>query len=382
MISACVALLAVTPFVSCASMQARVPDASLSPDEVLVSYASSGGGSLPAVAAMVLMDGQAVWKSVHGTRRSGVDDPALLEDPFHIGSNTKAMTALLCAIFVDKGFITWQSTVGEILGGSYAMRDEYRHVTLSMLLSHTGGFPASLPGSVWRSFFPYDSPSGMDRDALTAAILNAAPAGAPGTKHVYSNFGYVIAGRMLEIKTGTNWETLMCSELFDPLLMSSAGFGPPAQPLGSSSARPAPWGHAPSKVDPGSAGADNPVALGPAGTVHASLADLECYLAVLLTGGLARDGSRIVSEESLAILLEPVLDGYGLGWLVGTTTDGRRYVLHDGSNTMFYSILVVLPDEGSAVVVLANRGDATAMRRVSELATYLASHFLNASLGE
>jgi len=251
-----------------------------------------------------------------------------------------------------------------------------------MLLSHTGGFPTSLPGSVWRSFFPYDSPHGMDRDALTAAVLNAAPAGTPGTQHRYSNFGYAVAGRMLEKNTGLDWETLMRTELFGPLEMSTAGFGPPAQPIGTSVNRPAPWGHAPAKIDPAYAAADNPAALGPAGTVHASLADLEHYLTVLLTGGLARNGSRIVSRASLDVLLEPVLDGYGLGWLVGTTTDGRRYALHDGSNTMFYSMLVVLPDDGSAVVVLTNRGDATAMRRVNELAMYLASHFLDASLVE
>jgi len=377
-----IVLFAVMSFVSCAGLQVRVPDASLSPDDVLASYASSGGGSLPAVAAMVMMDGQAVWKAVYGTRRAGADDPALPDDPFHIGSNTKAMTALLCAIFVDRGSIAWQSTVGEILGGDYAMRDEYRDVTLSMLLSHTGGFPTSLPGSVWRSFFPYDSPRGMDRDAMTTAILDADPAGTPGTKLAYSNFGYVVAGRMLEIKTGIDWETLIRTELFGPLGMSSAGFGPPAQPIGNSSTRPAPWGHAPSKVDPGYAAADNPAALGPAGTVHASLADLERYLSVLLTGGIAFDGKRFVSEENLAALFEPVLDDYALGWLVGITTDGRRYILHDGCNTMFYSLLIMLPDEESAVVVLANRGDPAAGRRVRELGMYLARHFLNASLRE
>jgi len=374
--------LAVLTFVSCASMQVRVPDVTLNPDSVMAAYVTSGGGSLPAVAAMVMIDGQAVWKAVYGTRRAGEDDPALIDDSYHIGSNTKAMTAFLCAIYVDRGIIGWQSTVGEILGSDYAMRDVYRDVTLSMLLSHTGGFPTSLPGSVWRSFFPYDSPRGMDRDAMTTAILNADPAGTPGTKLAYSNFGYVVAGRMLETRIGSNWETLIRTELFGPLGMSSAGFGPPAQPIGSSSVRPAPWGHAPSKVDPGYVAADNPAALGPAGTVHASLADLERYLSVLLTGGIAFDGKRFVSEENLAALFEPVLDDYALGWLVGITTDGRRYILHDGCNTMFYSLLIMLPDEESAVVVLANRGDPAAGRRVRELGMYLASHFLNASLGE
>jgi len=331
---------------------------------------------------LVIKNGEAVWQAVYGTRRSGQDDPVQTDDAFHIGSNTKAMTALLCAIYVDRGLLAWDSTVGETLGGRYAMREEYRDVSLLMLLSHTGGMPTALPSPVWRSFFPYDSERGKDRDALTAAVLNARPASSPGTQWQYSNFGYAVAGRMLELVSGVEWETLMRTELFAPLGMTAAGFGPPARPAGSSAARAAPWGHAPAPVEPGYAAADNPVALGPAGTVHASPADMGRYLSVLLAGGIGPDGVRIVSEKNLAMLLKPVRENYGLGWFLGTTTDGRRYALHDGSNTMFYSILAILPDEGSAVVVLANRGDPTAARRVNELARYLALHFLGAAIVE
>lgn len=365
---------------SCASLQLDAPDASRDPDEVLSAYVSENGGSLPGVAASVVVGGHVAWSGAYGVRTLGSAEPVDILDPFHIGSDTKAMTALLCAKLVERGLLAWDATVGEVLGSVHDVRGEYRDVTLAMLLSHTGGFPAGLPMLTWSSFFPYDAENGRDRAALTSAILAAAPANEPGTSFVYSNLGYVVAGRMAEVAAGDGWEALMRQELFDPLGMVGAGFGPPAKPIGSATARPAPWGHSPRPVDPSSEAADNPAAIGPAGTVHATLADLERYVGVYLSGGLAPDGSRLVSEATIAELLTPRSDAYALGWGIDTAADGRRIAMHDGSNTMFYCTIAMLPDDGGAIVVMTNRGDSVASVRVAELALYLAERFLGVSM--
>ena len=356
---------------SCASTgaSARI-DPSRPPESVLAESVSTSGGSMPAVAVSVIRGGEPVCRGVAGLRVAGSPGTALETDAFHIGSDTKAMTALLCGILVDRGALRWDTTVGEVFGGEYPMIDAYRGVTLSQLLSHTAGLPAGLPGPVWLSFFPYDSPAGADRARMVAESLALTPACAPGSAFRYSNLGYVVAGRMLELATGKSWEALMEEELFGPLGMDGAGFGPPAKLAA------APWGHSPKPADPAGPYADNPAALGPAGTVHATLADLERYASLYLSRGLAPSGRRVISEAALEEIMEPRLGGYALGWAVMDDTDGRRVLAHDGSNTMFYCSMAIWPDDGDAVIVLANRGDGKAEAAVGALVTYLAERLL------
>ena len=357
-----------------------LPDPTQSPDDVILHYSTEKG--LPGVAALVLKDGQVTYSHVAGIRKIGAIQPVEPDDAFHIGSCTKAMTALLCGILVDRGLLSWDSTLGAVLGSDPSMRPEYRDVTLSQLLSHSAGIPAELPRKPWLSFFPYDSEAGADRSRMVREILSLPPVHPAGTRFLYSNLGYVLAGAMAEKTTGKSWEILIQEELFDPLGMAHAGFGPPAKNPSATGDISAPWGHTPTPVDPTFEYADNPAALGPAGTVHANLADLAAYLAVFANHGLAPSGQRLVSNETLAALLLPRLDGYASGWVVGFSNQGTRFLAHDGSNTSFYCLFLVLPDKNGAVAVLANRGDANAGVRVSELAMYLASRYFDVTQSE
>jgi len=58
---------------------------------------------LPAIAAAVVKGGEIVSYGAVGTRKSGSTIPVTINDRFHIGSDTKAMTALLAAIMVEEG---------------------------------------------------------------------------------------------------------------------------------------------------------------------------------------------------------------------------------------------------------------------------------------
>ncbi len=367
------AILSALISISCAGTGAYVRiEPARAPEDVLAEFTAVKGGSMPGIAVSVIRDGERAYRGAAGLRKAGDANPVLESDAFHIGSDTKAMTALLGGILVDRGFIRWDTTVGEAFGSGYPMNEAYRGVTLAQLLSHSAGLPASLPNSVWMGFFPYDSPAGADRARMAAESLSRPPASTPGSGFLYSNLGYVVAGRMLELAAGKSWEGLMAEELFGPLGMEGAGFGPPAK------AAAAPWGHAPKPVDPAGPYADNPSALGPAGTVHASLADLERYASLYLERGLAPSGRRMVSEAALEEIMKPRLAGYALGWGVMKDAAGRRVLVHDGSNTMFYCSIAIWPDDGDAVIVLSNRGDGKAGPSANALVSYLAERFLGA----
>jgi CubicO group peptidase (beta-lactamase class C family) len=72
--------------------------------------------SLPALAAAVVRKGALIASGVTGVRAHGSDIQATINDRFHIGSDTKAMTAILAGILVDEGKLQWTSTIGDVLG--------------------------------------------------------------------------------------------------------------------------------------------------------------------------------------------------------------------------------------------------------------------------
>jgi CubicO group peptidase (beta-lactamase class C family) len=177
----------------------------------------------------------------------------------------------------------------------------------------------------------------------------------PGTKFVYSNQGYAIAGAMLERCAGQAWEEMMQTMLFQPLGMQHAGFGAP----GSENDMDQPWGHSgtgrkPEPVPPGP-DADNPPAIGPAGTVHCSIGDLAKYCAFHAAEGHA--GPTLLTPESFKKLhtrCAPGID-YALGWVVQERQWGGGDVLmHTGSNTMWYASMWVAPAQNSAFVAATN----------------------------
>src|SRR5690606_17826110 len=155
------------------------------------------------------------------------------------------------------------------------------------------------------------------RRAIVAAALGAPPAGTPG-RFAYGNANYVLVGAAIEQITGAAWEDVMRAELFAPLGLDSAGFGPPLAANGSSDNA---WGHRDMggqriAMPPDHPGADNPLALGPAGTAHMTLADYGRFLAAMMggrPGWLGPDSLRRLTTPPPAAEGPP----YACGWIVG-----------------------------------------------------------------
>jgi hypothetical protein len=108
-----------------------------------------------------------------------------------------------------------------------------------------------------------------------------------------------------------------------------------------------------------------PRSIGPAGGIAASPADVIAFARHALGRGLATDGPRLLSAESVAEMLRPhvalpepwvVGDHWGLGWTL-RDCDGRAVVGHGGNGYGQTSLLTVVPDAGVAIAVMSNGGD-------------------------
>lgn len=320
--------------------------------------------NVPALVAAAIRSNVVVAAGATGLRKRGVTDaPVTLGDRFHLGSCTKSMTATLAAILVQEGLIRWDATVAEAFPDlDPILHPDWRGVTLELLLRNRGGAPdgtwmgsASASGNLWAKVWTNHVPARSQRQYLVQEVTRRAPQAAPGTQYIYSNAGFAIAGHMLERAAGIPWEELITARLFQPLGLASAGFGPPATPRIVNE----PWGHqwnnGPVAVEPGS-GADNPPAIGPAGTVHMTVLDFARYAAAHVRG--VREGLPFLAKagwEKLHNNEQFPADNYAMGWGVAQRAwGGGRVLTHNGSNNQWFAVMWIAPNKDFAVVAITN----------------------------
>ncbi len=333
------------------------------------------------VAAIVTADGlEAI--GADGVREHDTTAAVTVHDKFHLGSCTKSMTATMLAMLVEDGTLTWKTTVGEVFANLGEKIDpQWKAVTIEQLVTHRSGAPANLDADgLWGRLWGSHGTPTEQRMMLVEGVITKPPAATPGTKYIYSNAGFAIAGAMAEKVTGTAWEDLMRKRLFEPLGMKSAGFGAP----GSAEVIDQPRGHRQDgkAVLPG-IGADNPAAIGPAGTVHCTIEDWGKYIQFHLNGEKGKNGAEInklLKAESFVRLHTPFAsedqDKYAMGWIVaarpwakgvGEKTAGK-VLTHGGSNTMWFCVTWLAPERDFAVLIACNQGGEKAAKACDEAA--------------
>lgn len=329
--------------------------------EVLAPVVSSN--PLPALAAIVFDDQKVIASGAIGVRKFG--DPTLvtIEDSFHLGSCTKAMTATLAARIVERGDISWTTTVKEALG-LQNVDSALENITLLELMSHTAGMPGNfynqwpdLKKTLYYHTNWLKGARGRAARRMFAQLLFFAPPAQAVGSHTYSNAGFMVAGAMLEAATDTEWEDLMRTELFKPLGMKNCGFGPAARPDKVDQ----PWPHRliNDKPVPGTRGPvrwDNPRSLGPAGTVSCTISDWAKFGQLHLG-----DGGDFISTESMSLLHKVRNAGAhsALGWYSykPSWAAGGTALTHNGSNLMNFAIVRISPTKKKGVMVATNIGD-------------------------
>ncbi len=312
---------------------------------------------LVGLAAVVAVDGKIIASAVDGERKTASGVPLEMDDRWHLGGITASITATTIARLIESGELEWSTTVGECFP-DVPIDDAWKPVTFQELLTQTSGAPPIFSNEI-NAQRPAPGPERtLARRQAVLDVLAKRPDNPPGEKFVYSNVGYTIAAAMIEAKTGAAWEDLVQREVFEPLALASAGFGPPQSP---DKTLPQPRGHYPylgAKI-PVDDQADNSPIMGPAGSVHMSLNDLTAYATDHLRGQL--DHGQLLSSETYQRLHTPGLHHYAYGWLVNEGGEKTRHTIywHNGSNTYWYALVAFIPDKNMVVAVTANDGDFT-----------------------
>jgi CubicO group peptidase (beta-lactamase class C family) len=327
---------------------------------------------LPALAAVVVKDGLICDRVAVGVRKLGDPTPVTTNDLFHIGSDTKSMTATLTAMLIDEGKLRWDTTIADVFPELKGKMDkQYEAVTVEQLLTHRGGVSGTPPAAAWKRAWEQQGTPMQQRYKFIEAVLAQPPEAVPGTKYIYSNQGYAIIGAMLEKLTGTPWETLIAECLFKPLHMDSAGFGPP----GTIGEVDEPWGHIRKLGVTTPVQSDNPPAIAPAGRVHCSLDDLARFTIFHMQRNQA---GGLLKPETLVKLHTPPAGGdYACGWrVVKRGWAGGNALTHSGSNTMWYVVMWLAPEKDFSVIVATNIAGSDAQQGCDEVAAAIIQNWL------
>lgn len=321
--------------------------------------------NVPGLIAALVVGDRIVAQGVCGERKAGSGIPLTLDDKLHLGSCTKAMTATMIATLVAEERLTWETAPTDVWRTlSRSLHPDFKDVTMETLLAHRSGLSKdvawwNLPGKTPRA----------QRAQLVREVFSKEAEAASG-EYLYSNLGYAMAGAMAERLTGKGWQELMKDRLFDPLDMNSAGFGPPSE----NEATDQPWGHRVTAEGLEAVQIDNAPSLGPAGTVHMSIADWAKFASLHLKSHPQR--ADVLTDEEIEAIHQPYPESkdpaYGFGWITTRRGWGGGTVLtHTGSNTTWHATIWVAPQRNLALLAVTNTGAENAHQTCDETITKL-----------
>jgi CubicO group peptidase (beta-lactamase class C family) len=310
---------------------------------------------LVGLAAMVVVDGKVVASAADGERKLGSGVWLAVGDRWHLGGITKSITATMIARLVESGQMKWSDSIGEFFREA-SVHQDWKAVTLKQLLTDTAGAPANFSPEVTLKRPAPGPECTRARRAAVQEVIATKPANPPGEKFAYSNVGFTIAAAMAEKATGATWEDLVKREVFEPQKLTGAGFGPPKSP---DKTLEQPRGHGVylgRKVSVADE-ADNTPIVGPSGRIHMTLGDLCTYATEHLRGDLGE--GKLLSAETFKLLHTPEFNHYAYGWIRKEPGEEIPYIVywHNGSNTMWYALVVFIPKKNMVVAVTSNDGD-------------------------
>ena len=326
---------------------------------------------IPALSLSVWQD-NTLHQAAAGCLNLNTGVTATTDSIFQIGSITKVMTACLVMQLVDEGKVDLDAPVKNYLHDFMIADDEAtRTITVRQLLNHTSGMAGD--------FFPDDQGHEGNLIARYVDRCSLLPLVHPvGEMYSYSNAAFCVAGRLIEVVRGISWYQAMQDYVFTPLGMNHA-VADPADVLRYRCA----MGHVfdgdntdrwvlPEKIylTLGQA----PVGSTPAMTTE----NLIRFASGHLEGGLTQQGERWLSAESVQQMQQStvqlpnasaIASGHcGLGWgITNYHANDARVVSHSGATNGFYSQLLLLPADNTAVAFCMNGCRPSAFQALTQL---------------
>jgi CubicO group peptidase (beta-lactamase class C family) len=310
--------------------------------------------NVPGAAVAVMHGDSCLYQGCFGDAGTERGEAVGNQTCFSLASVSKSFTSLITAMMVSEGRFSWDTPVNEIMP-DFQMQDEWieSHLTVQDLLSHRTG--------ISRYNLLRDNLSGAS-DELLKRVAHLPLSGGFRERMTYSNFNYMVLGKLLEHVSDSTWEQLVESRIFTPLGMTNSHTFLADAVENDKAASP----HliyedstGPEKLD-----YHYEKSLDAAGNIVSCLDDMKAYLSYHLTGHTP-DGEVLLDERSRSHLYQPVIparisretekgdDLYASGWFV-THYKGRRMIHHGGVLYGYSAFVAFLSEKNTGIVIMTN----------------------------
>lgn len=299
---------------------------------------------IPGMSIAVAVHGEIVWEEEWGLADVEDGTPVDRGTRFRIGSISKALTSAAVGLLYEQGRLDLDAPVQRYVP---SFPEKEHPITTRQLGGHTSGIPHYGPGD-FANFVSYESVVAAldkfkDRELLFV----------PGERFEYSSFGYNLISAVVEGAAGVPFVEYMDSAVLAPLGMELTVVDDyrriiPGRTDFYELSEAGDLRHAPFT--------DNSDVWAGGGYLSTS-SDLVRFGVGMLDGVLLRpETTSMMFTPTATSSGEP--SAYGLGWRVSTSPGGRRVVGHGGSHFGARADLVVVPEHGVVVAMLANLSGA------------------------
>jgi len=323
--------------------------------------------NIPAIAFGVVNDDKVFLQGAIGFRQVNTNDSVTINDKFHIGSNTKALTSFIAGKLVDDGLISWNTKFFDLFPElKTTSRQEYYEIELKDLLSHRALINPFKGNAQWKAleqFYELNNENSRTFYDFSKFLLTIEPVKYDSAEiYKYSNAGYLLAALMLEKVSNKTYEQLL--EKTNQDLGVEFKIGWPRQHDNNQ-----PTGY----ISPVELGLSNESSLSempesllnddmfkdfqyycrPAGDVCVSIADYLKYIQLNLAGLNGHD--NYLKSETYDYIFTGE-EEYAMGW-GNSIINGKHYHAHSGSLVTFYSYTLLIPELNIGIVIMMNAGN-------------------------
>jgi len=286
---------------------------------------------------LVAKHGKVLTEKAYGLADREKNISATLDTKYRIGSMNKMFTAVAALQLADAGKLSLDAPIGKYLP-DYPNKDVASKVTLRHLLSHTGG-----TGDIFGPEYDKHRLSLRTLNDYVKLYGNRALEFEPGSQWAYSNYGFILAGVLIEKASGMNYYDYVREKIFKPAGMVHTDSYPEEEKVDKRST---------GYMKQGGKWVPNTDTLPWRGTSagggYSTVGDLHRFAQALLAG-------KLIKKETLAQATKKqhtVSDGpdYGFGF---QSIAGGGFG-HGGGAPGMNGDLRIFPDSGYVVAVLAN----------------------------
>jgi D-alanyl-D-alanine carboxypeptidase len=322
--------------------------------------------SMPEIGYAIINPDTILQLTTLGYHKFSDRDTATIKDLFHLGSNTKAMTAFVAAKLVEEGKINWATNFFDLFPVWKEESDPaYWQLSLQKLLSHRGKILPFTAAAEFKILPKFTGSKQEKRIQFCRFLLKQkAVKFNDSLSFTYSNAGYALAALMLEKVSGITWEDLVI-KTFKADLGINVGFSWPNLTSANQ-----PWGHV--KVNdsiialsPAIEASHDMNPIEPAGDIHISLSDYAEFIRLNLSGLSGKD-NYLKSATYKFLHFDAEYKIYAMGW-GNKMVKGKLRSYHNGSAGTFYARTVIDIASLTAYVVITNIATDLAIKGVDDI---------------